>query len=123
MKGVSGSAVCLQKSPENHKHSQGHLNKGDAPVLRKTAGESTSHFLGIGQEIPSAGRKEYPLVSCKPYLHWMLLVSSVMPQTAKYENQTNFTAFLIAIPLYHMWSRSGYTNRHTQSNVFIDKRT
>jgi len=51
---------CLKKSPENYKHSQGHLNKGDAPLLRKTAGESTSHFLGIGQEIPSAGRKEYP---------------------------------------------------------------
>jgi hypothetical protein len=34
----------------------------------------------IGQEMPSAGRKEYPLVSCKPYLHWMLLVSSVMQQ-------------------------------------------
>jgi len=79
MKTVSGSAVCLKTSPENYKHSQGHLNKGDAPLLRKTAGESTSHFLGTGQEIPSAGRKEYPLVSCKPYLHWMLLVSSVMP--------------------------------------------
>jgi hypothetical protein len=61
MKKVSGSVECLKKPPENYKHSQGHLNKGDAPLLlRKTAGESTSHFLGTGQEIPSAGRKEYP---------------------------------------------------------------
>jgi hypothetical protein len=75
------SAVHLEKSPENYKHTQGHLNKGDAPLLRKTTVESTSHILGIGQqEIPAAGRKEYLLASCKSYLHWMLLVSSVMPQ-------------------------------------------
>jgi hypothetical protein len=75
------SAVHLEKSPENCKHTQGHLNKGDAPLLRKTTDESTSHLVGIGQqEIPAAGRKEYLLASCKSYLHWMLSVSSVMLQ-------------------------------------------
>jgi hypothetical protein len=99
MKTPSGSAVRLKKSPENYKHTQGHSNKGDAPLLRKTAGESTSYFLGIGQEIPFAGIKEYLLVSCKPYLHCNAFSIIRHAATAKYENQTNFTALLIAIPL------------------------
>jgi hypothetical protein len=52
------NATRLKKSFEIYKHTQGHLNKGDAPLFRKTGAVSTSHILILWkEEIHFPGKK------------------------------------------------------------------